>query len=90
LDLHGEGEESPSEEAIKVSAGPPTISLPAAKGSDITAAQQKKLRDRDYQRKKRANRRQSTVGPDSDEESVAASVTSGRRPNKRSRGVDDD
>jgi chromatin modification-related protein EAF6 len=85
LDLHGEGEESPPEEA-----GPPTISLPAAKAADANAAAQKKLRDRDYQRKKRATRRQSTVGLDSDEESVAASATSGRRPNKRGRAADDD
>jgi chromatin modification-related protein EAF6 len=88
LDLHGEGEDSPTEAAT--AAGPPTISLPAAKGTDANPAAVKKLRDRDYQRKKRAGRRQSTAGLDSDEESAVASVASGRRPNKRSRVADDD
>jgi chromatin modification-related protein EAF6 len=91
LDLQGEGDDPGSAlEDIKNN-GPPTISLPAAKGSEISASQsQKKLRDRDYQRKKRANRRQSTAGVESDEESVVAASVSSRRPNKRGRAQDDD
>ncbi|KAI0087830.1 NuA4-domain-containing protein [Irpex rosettiformis] len=90
LELSGEGEESAAtgEDQSRMSTpGLTTVVLPAAKATEMTAAQQKKHRDREYQRKKRANaaRRSAAL---SDEESVTSA--SSRRPTKRSRIADDD
>lgn len=91
LELSGEGEESGAtgEDQSRMSTpGLTTVIVPpATRTQEMTAAQQKKARDREYQRKKRAiaNRR-ATGTPASDEESVA----SGRRPSKRARLADED
>ncbi|KAI0345993.1 NuA4-domain-containing protein [Trametopsis cervina] len=90
LELSGEGEESTAtaEEQSRMSTpGITTVVLPAAKATEMTAAQQKKHRDREYQRKKRANaaRRSAAL---SDEESVTSA--SSRRPTKRARLTEDD
>ncbi|KAH9924287.1 NuA4-domain-containing protein [Epithele typhae] len=90
LELSGEGEESgaTSDNQSRMSTpGLTTISVPPASRADaMSAAQTKKIRDRDYQRKKRAaEKRRSTATPMSDDESV-----SGRKPTKRSRIADDD
>ena len=63
-----------------------TVIVPPAPRSDaLSAAQHKKNRDREYQRKKRAEKRRSTATPASDDESV-----SGRKPTKRARLMDDE
>ncbi|OCH92861.1 NuA4-domain-containing protein [Obba rivulosa] len=91
LELSGEGEESAAtgEDQSRMSTpGLTTVIVPpATRTQEMTAAQQKKARDREYQRKKRAiaNRR-ATGTPASDDESV----TSARRPSKRARLADDD
>ncbi|KAH9941060.1 NuA4-domain-containing protein, partial [Amylocystis lapponica] len=88
LELVNEGEESAAtvEDQSRMSTpGLTTVIVPpAARPQDLTAAQQKKNRDREYQRKKRANAR-STGTPMSEEESI----TSARRPTKRARLADD-
>ncbi|PSR70522.1 hypothetical protein PHLCEN_2v13561 [Hermanssonia centrifuga] len=91
LELQGEGDESTAtiedHQSRMSTPGLTTVVLPAAKTQEMTAAQQKKHRDREYQRKKRANaaRRSAAL---SDEESVTSA--SGRRPTKRARLGDDD
>ncbi|KDQ62463.1 hypothetical protein JAAARDRAFT_170848 [Jaapia argillacea MUCL 33604] len=82
---------------------PMTISLPAAppsklppsslSSSEMSAAQAKKLRDREYQRKKRAVARGQSAGTVSGDEEgsvVSASGSTGRRPGKRMRMMTDD
>ncbi|TFY83110.1 hypothetical protein EWM64_g914 [Hericium alpestre] len=89
LDLAGEGEESIAtpDDYKQPTPGITTVVLPLApRPPDITPAQAKKNRDREYQRRKRAASRRS-IGTMSDEESVS---TTGRRPNKRARMLDDD
>ncbi|KAG1885116.1 histone acetyltransferase subunit NuA4-domain-containing protein [Suillus subluteus] len=81
LDLLGEGEDStpaPDDMRLQTTPGLTTVVL--------TAAQQKKHRDREYQRRKRAMRR--SAGTVSDEDSQ--SIGTGRRPTKRARIADDD
>ena len=90
MELSGEGEESTAtEDQSRMStpaAGLTTVIVPPATRADaLSAAQHKKNRDREYQRKKRAEKRRSTATPASDEESV-----SGRKPSKRARLADDD
>ncbi|KAI0927099.1 hypothetical protein AcV5_007725 [Taiwanofungus camphoratus] len=89
LELSGEGEESgaTAEDHSRMSTpGLTTVIVPpATRTQELTAAQQKKNRDREYQRKKRANAR-NAVTPISEDDSVA----SGRRPTKRARLADDD
>jgi chromatin modification-related protein EAF6 len=64
-----------------------TVVVPAAtKKQEQTAAQTKRDRDREYQRKKRANGSMRSTEPISDEEVVVT----GRRGTKRTRLVDDD
>jgi len=91
LDLMGEGDESAGEVDENTKAPTPgltTVIVPPARSQELSAAQQKKNRDREYQRRKRANMsRRSTTGQESDEESVSAS---GRKPSKRARLGDDD
>lgn len=88
LELAGEGEESTAtgEDRSRTSTpGITTIKLPPERNQEMTAAQNKKNRDREYQRKKRANARRSAGTPLSDDESVSS-----RRPTKRARMADDD
>jgi chromatin modification-related protein EAF6 len=90
LDLVGEGEEStPAPDEFKHPTTPgvtTVVVLPAPRTQELTAAQQKKNRDREYQRRKRAMRR--SAGTVSDEDSQ--SIGTGRRPLKRARIGDDE
>jgi len=87
LELLGE-EESTVEDYVKQpTPGLTTVIVPpATRTQELTAAQQKKHRDREYQRKKRASASRRSTGTISDDEPAST----GRRPNKRSRLVDDD
>ncbi|EPT05095.1 hypothetical protein FOMPIDRAFT_1045167 [Fomitopsis schrenkii] len=89
LELSGDGEESGADDHSRMSTpGLTTVIVPPApRPHELSAAQQKKNRDREYQRKKRASAR-ATVTPMSEDDSVAS--TSGRRPTKRARMMDDD
>ena len=73
----GEGEEST---ATQDDYKPTTVVVPPVKQRDESAANAKKLRDREYQRMKRAQKKRSTVA--SDDESV---TSAGRKPIKRAR-----
>jgi len=88
LELAGEGEDSGATGDDHSRMSTPALTTvvvpPAPRAQELTAAQQKKNRDREYQRKKRANAR-ITATPVSEEESVSS-----RRPNKRARVADDD
>ncbi|CAL1712869.1 unnamed protein product [Somion occarium] len=89
LELSGEGEDSAATGEDHSRTSTPaltTVIVPPARSQELTAAQNKKNRDREYQRKKRANARRSSVAL-SDDESVTSA--SSRRPTKRSR-MDDD
>jgi hypothetical protein len=90
LDLLGDGEEStpaPEDMRLQTTPGLTTVVVPPApRTQELTAAQQKKNRDREYQRHKRAMRR--SAGTVSDEDSQ--STGTGRRPMKRVRIADDD
>ncbi|OJA09634.1 hypothetical protein AZE42_01417 [Rhizopogon vesiculosus] len=90
LDLLGDGEEStpvPDDMRLHTTPGLTTVVVPPApRTQELTAAQQKKNRDREYQRRKRAMRR--SAGTVSDEDSQ--STGTGRRPTKRARIADDD
>ena len=57
---------------------------PASRTQELTAAQQKKMRDKEYQRRKRANLRMQME----EEANAAAEGQSHRRPNKRARVED--
>ena len=78
LELMGEGEEST---ATQDDYKPTTVVVPPVKQRDESAANAKKLRDREYQRMKRAQKKRSTVA--SDDESVTSAA--GRKPAKRAR-----
>ena len=79
LELMGEGEEST---ATQDDYKPNTVVVPPVKQRDESAANAKKLRDREYQRQKRAERKKrSTIA--SDDESVTSAA--GRKPFKRAR-----
>jgi chromatin modification-related protein EAF6 len=92
LELSGEGEESTAttDDYKQPTPGLTTVVLPPApRQQELTAAQLKKNRDREYQRKKRANAaNRRSVGTVSDDE--GSQSISGRRPNKRARLADDD
>lgn len=79
LELMGEGEES----AVTQDDSKPTVAIqPTIKQRDETAATLKKIRDREYQRAKRAEKKKrSTIA--SDDESVTSAA--GRKPIKRAR-----
>lgn len=62
---------------------------PATRGQELTVAQQKRLRDKEYQRKKRASVSLRSTG-ESEEELVSTASTMSRRPTKRARLADDD
>jgi len=78
LELMGEGEEST---ATQDEYKPTTVVVPPVKQRDESAANAKKLRDREYQRMKRAQKKRSTIA--SDDESVTSAA--GRKPLKRAR-----
>jgi len=90
LELLGESEDSAAtiEDHIKPAIpGLTTVIVPAAtRTQELTAAQQKKNRDREYQRKKRASASRRSTGTISDEEHIGT----GRRPTKRTRLAEDD
>ncbi|KZT11904.1 NuA4-domain-containing protein [Laetiporus sulphureus 93-53] len=90
LDLAGEGEESAAtadDHSRMSTPGITTVILPpSTRPPDLTPAQHKKNRDREYQRKKRASARNAGT-PMSEDESVSGS---GRRPSKRARLGDED
>lgn len=87
----GEGEESvvTNEEFGK----PPAIATiavpPAVRTQELSAVQAKKMKDREYQRRKRANMSHRSTG-ESDEEAVSTTSVSSRRPTKRARLTTDD
>ncbi|KAI9451395.1 histone acetyltransferase subunit NuA4-domain-containing protein [Russula earlei] len=92
LDLSGEGEESaPNADDFKQpTSGLTTVVLPPApRIPELTPAQLKKNRDREYQRKKRAAASHRSVGTVSDDEG-SATTAGGRRPIKRVRVAEDD
>ena len=92
LELACEGEESAAaaEDFKQPISGLTTVVLPPApRAPELTAAQLKKNRDREYQRKKRAAANRRSVGTVSDDEGSAI-TGGGRRPNKRARVADDD
>ena len=83
---------------------PAQISLPSstpAQAREMTAAQYKKVRDKEYQRRKRAdaaarkrelsaaNAANNGHSEEGENNAPAQTTTSGRRPNKRSRADDD-
>lgn len=92
LELSGEGEESAAnaDDFKQPTSGLTTVVLPPApRVPELTAAQLKKNRDREYQRKKRAAASRRSVGTVSDEDG-STTTTGGRRPTKRVRVADDD
>ncbi|CAA7261481.1 unnamed protein product [Cyclocybe aegerita] len=98
LDLMGEGDESTAtnDEYVKQPTPGPLTTIavpPATRTQELSVAQTKKIKDRDYQRRKRASASMShrSTG-ESDEELVSAASCSSRRPPKRARLVatDDD
>ncbi|EGN98289.1 hypothetical protein SERLA73DRAFT_183214 [Serpula lacrymans var. lacrymans S7.3] len=91
LELSGEGEESTAaadEFSKQPTPGLTTVIVPpATRTQELTAAQNKKARDREYQRRKRANAaRGRSTGTISDEDSISV----GRRPTKRQKMAEDD
>ncbi|KAF8645124.1 hypothetical protein AX16_007953 [Volvariella volvacea WC 439] len=92
LDLLGEGEESAAtnDEYKQPTPGVTTVIVPpATKNQELSAAQQKRNRDKEYQRKKRASISMKSMG-DSEDEVVSATSATSRRATKRARMVDDD
>ncbi len=90
----GEGEESAAtnDDFMKQSTPAPLTTIavpPAARTQELTAAQAKKIKDREYQRRKRANMSHRSTG-ESDEEPVSTTSVSSRRPTKRARPSADD
>ncbi|KAF8890028.1 histone acetyltransferase subunit NuA4-domain-containing protein [Gymnopilus junonius] len=94
LDLLGEGEEAaaaPEEYVKQPTPGVTTIAVPpATRTQELTVAQQKKIKDREYQRKKRASMSHRSQTGESEEELINAASVSSRRPTKRARLADDD
>ncbi|KAI0043176.1 NuA4-domain-containing protein [Auriscalpium vulgare] len=92
LELSGEGEESAAtnDDYKQPTPGLTTVVLPPApRTQELTAAQLKKNRDREYQRKKRAAASRRSAGTVSDEEGSVVMMSS-RRPSKRARLADED
>jgi len=90
LELSGEGEESAAnaDDFKQQTSGLTTVVLPPApRVPELTAAQLKKNRDREYQRKKRAAANRRSVGTASDDE---GSTAGSRRLIERVRVADDD
>lgn len=83
-----DGDESlmPDEYGKQSTPGLTTVVVPPApRTQELTPAQSKKLRDKEYQRKKRASVSRRSTGTISDDEQISA-----RRPTKRARLADDD
>ena len=92
LELSGEADESAPnlDEFKQPTPGLTTVVVPPApRVPELTAAQLKKNRDREYQRKKRALASRRSVGTVSDDEG-STTTAGGRRPIKRVRVADDD
>ncbi|KAF5382567.1 hypothetical protein D9615_002886 [Tricholomella constricta] len=93
LDLLGEGDESTAtndDYHKQPTPGVTTVIVPpATRNQELSVAQQKKIRDREYQRRKRTSVSLRSNG-DSDEEIISAASTSSRRPTKRARMADED
>ncbi|RDB18048.1 Chromatin modification-related protein EAF6 [Hypsizygus marmoreus] len=93
LDLMGEGDDlaaTNDEYNKQPTPGVTTVIVPpATRNQEMTMAQQKRLRDKEYQRKKRASVSLRSTG-DSDEDIVSAASSSTRRPTKRARLADDE
>lgn len=93
LELLGEAEDSTAtnDEYIKQpTPGVTTVIVPpATRNQEISVVQQKRNRDKEYQRKKRASLSLKSTG-DSEEEIVSTVSTSSRRATKRARMADDD
>lgn len=93
LDLMGEGDESTTtndDHHKQPTPGVTTVIVPpATRTQELSVAQQKKIRDREYQRRKRTSVSLRSNG-DSDEEIISAASSSSRRPMKRSRMADED
>ncbi|KAF7440559.1 hypothetical protein PC9H_000905 [Pleurotus ostreatus] len=88
LELMADGDESlmPDEYGKQSTPGLTTVVVPPApRTQELTPAQSKKLRDKEYQRKKRASVSRRSTGTISDDEQISA-----RRPTKRARLADDD
>jgi len=86
----GENDEGPNEEYVKQpTPGLTTVIVPpATRNQELTvSAQQKRLRDKEYQRKRRANTSVRSTG-ESEEEMVNTSTS--RRPSKRQKIIEDD
>jgi len=86
----GENDEGPNEEYVKQpTPGLTTVIVPpATRNQELTvSAQQKRLRDKEYQRKRRANTSVRSTGES--EEEIANTSTS-RRPSKRQKMMEDD
>ncbi|KAG5648365.1 hypothetical protein DXG03_004937 [Asterophora parasitica] len=93
LDLLGDGDESTATNDDYHKQSTPGLTTvivpPATRNQELSVAQQKKIRDRDYQRRKRTSVSLQSNG-DSDEDIVSAASTSSRRPTKRARMADED
>ncbi|KAF8895343.1 histone acetyltransferase subunit NuA4-domain-containing protein [Infundibulicybe gibba] len=93
LELLGEGEDSTATNDEYVKQPTPGLTTvivpPATRGQELSVAQQKKIRDKEYQRRKRASTGLRSMG-ESDDDIVSAASTSSRRPTKRARLADDD
>lgn len=86
----GENDEVPNEEYVKQpTPGLTTVIVPpATRNQELTvSAQQKRLRDKEYQRKRRANTSVRSTG-ESEEEMVNTNTS--RRPSKRQKMTEDD
>jgi len=89
LELLGEGDESTAtvDDYKQSTPGLTTVIVPPASRSQELAALQKRTRDREYQRKKRANASRRSTGTISDDEPT---ISTGRRTIKKARMADDD
>ncbi|KAF5309338.1 hypothetical protein D9611_014006 [Ephemerocybe angulata] len=85
LDLTGDGEETTTGDDYKQSGGPTTVVLPPAPKNQELSLQQKRARDKEYQRRKRASASLRSTGESEEEIS-----TSSRRATKRARMAEDD
>ncbi|KAF9013329.1 histone acetyltransferase subunit NuA4-domain-containing protein [Cyathus striatus] len=91
LELMGDGEESTAtndDYAKQPTPGVTTVVVPPAKGQELSMAQAKRLKDKEYQRKKRASASVRSQTGNSDDE--ATSTASSRRPTKRARLAEDE
>lgn len=87
----GDNEEGgPNDEYVKQpTPGLTTVIVPpATRNQELSMAQQKRMRDKEYQRKKRASASMRSTGES--EEEIVSTVSTGRRPNKRARMTEDD